>query len=84
MEIQITENKSVGTLNPLNTSVRVFVGRDYHYGYFVPEHQMFDLLTDDQRHAYLQGSSVLLDVSEEVAQSLIDMGQTPYKKPRVL
>lgn len=51
MDIQVTEHKSVGTLNPLNTSVRIFVDRDFQYGYFVPEHQLFDLLTDEQKHA---------------------------------
>lgn len=84
MEIQITEHKSVGTLNALNTSVRVFVDRDYHYGYFVPEHRMFDLLTDEQKHAYLQGDTARLDVPAEIAQKLIDMGHTPYAKRRVL
>lgn len=84
MEIQITEHKSVGTLNSLNTSVRVFVGRDFHYGYFVPEHQMFDLLTEDQKQDYLQGTTVRLDVPAAIAQQLIDMSQTPYKKRSVV
>lgn len=80
MEVKITEHKSVATLNPLNTLVRVFVNRDFHYGYFVPEHQLVGLLTDAQTKDYLQGSSACLDVSPEVAQQIIDMGQTPYAK----
>lgn len=84
MEIYVSEHKSVGTLNPVETSVRVFVDRDFDYGYFVPEHQLFELLTAEQQVVYLQGESAQLDVAPAVAQQLIDIGQTPYAKRRVV
>lgn len=83
MKIHITEHKSKGTLNPVQTAVRVFIDNDYHYGYLVDEHKLYDLLTPAQRQLYLQGSDVTLDVEPAVAQQLIDIGVTPYKKPRV-
>lgn len=84
MELYVTEHKSVGTLNPWNTSVRVFIDNDLRYGYFVPEHEMFALLTSEQQQAYLEGNSARLDVSKEVAQALIDMGHTIHAKPKLI
>lgn len=83
MEIEVTEHKSVGKIDPMNSAVRVFVNREFHYGYFVREHDLFGLLTPEQQEKYLQGKSATLDVSPDVAQKIIDMGQTPYAKPRV-
>ncbi len=80
MKIQVTEQKSVGNIEPMNSLVRVFVNREFHYGYFVREHDLFGLLTPDQQETYLQGDSATLDVSAEVAQKIIDMGHTPYSK----
>lgn len=81
MELCITEHKSVDTLNPWNDSVRVFVDGDFNYGYFVREHRLFELLTTEQQGVYLQGTTAKLDVSVAVAQAVVDMGATPFKKP---
>jgi hypothetical protein len=81
MELCITEHKSVDTLNPWNDTVRVFVDGDFNYGYFVREHRLFELLTAEQQVTYLQGRTAKLDVSIAVAQAVVDMGATPFKKP---
>ena len=84
MHIHVTEHKSVGKLRPLNGVVRVFVDRDYHYGYWVPENIVFEALDPQQQSAYLQAQDgIELDVSPEVAQRLIDQGNTPFAKRRV-
>ena len=83
MKIQVTENKSVGTINPYGACVRVFVADDFHYGYFVHELSLYGLLSEDQQEKYLQTSSVTLDVSADIAQKIIDMGQSPYGKLKV-
>lgn len=83
MQINVTEHKSKGTLHPIDTLVRVFVNQDYHYGYFVSEHLLFEHLTPEQQTAYLEGDSALLEVAPETAQKLIDAGHTPYAKVRV-
>lgn len=80
MGIQITEHKSMLTINPLNAPVRVFVDRDFHYGYFIPEHRLFELLSDEQKNNYLNDDTPVLDVTAEIAQKIIDMGCTPYSK----
>ncbi len=83
MKILITEHKSTGELRPaiVSNAVRVFVENDLHYGYFVDEHQLFEALTEGQRAAYLSAEhEVELDVSIDVAQRLIDIGATPYRK----
>lgn len=85
MNLVATEGKSTGQLNPFNHSVRVFVNNDYSYGYFVNEHQLFDLLSPAQQAQYLQEGTAHLEVEPAVAQQIIDMGQTIYTtKPRVI
>lgn len=80
LQILITEFKSHGTLSPSNT-VRVFVDRDYHYGYWVPEDVLYALLTTEQQAEYLgTRRDVTLRVSRDVAQRIINAGETPYKK----
>lgn len=84
MQIQVTEHKSVGQLAQVETLVRVFVDRDFDYGYFVPERKLFDLLDKAQQDTYLQGTSSTLDVTPAVAQQIIDIGHSPYPKRRVV
>jgi hypothetical protein len=78
MKILCTENKN---LNPVSDNlVRVFVDGDYNYGYWVDEAQLFDMLTPDQKNDYVQKSQIELDVANEVAQKIIEIGLNPYKK----
>ena len=85
MQIHVTEHKSNGTLNPLQGRlVRVFVDRDYRYGYFVDEHALFGMLSQDQQQQYLATADVKLDVSVETAQRVIDIGVSPFPKPRLV
>ena len=83
MKIHFTENKSIGTKVSPYGMVRVFVDNDYNYGYFVHEEDVFGLLTESQKKEYLAGTEARLDVTPEVAQKIIDMGVTPYAKPKV-
>lgn len=79
-KLYCTENKSCGSPIP-NNLVRVFVNKDYNYGYWVDECRLFDLLTKEQKELYSQKEgSVELDVGEEVAKKVIEIGLTPYKK----
>ncbi|MOA64266.1 hypothetical protein D3C78_1902600 [compost metagenome] len=65
--------------------MRVFVNRDFDYGYFIDESVLFGLLTPEQQAAYLATEDVLLEVEPDIAQKVIDMGKTVYKtKPRVI
>ena len=78
MKILCTENKN---LNPVSGNlVRVFVDGDYSYGYWVDEIQLFDILTPDQKNDYAKKSQIELDVTNEVAQKIIEIGLSPYKK----
>lgn len=84
MNILITEHKSVGTLAPaeLKRTVRVFINFDMDYGYFVPEHLLFQELSPEQQARYLEATdSIEFEVSVPSAQRLIDAGLTPYQKP---
>ncbi len=83
MEIHVTEHKSRGALKVPDYAVRVFVDRDYGYGYFVSEHALFEMLTEAQQVQYLATDDVKLDVPIEFAQRIIDIGQTPYQKRRL-
>jgi len=82
MQIHITEHKSTGSLRPacFDNCVRVFVDRDYHYGYFINEHELFSKLTEQQQAEYLAADSdVKFEVSQVQAQAIIDRGFSPYK-----
>lgn len=83
MQIRVTEHKSVGALNPISRAVRVFVNEDYHYGYFVDEHALFELLTPQEQIRYLDAHDVTLDVALPVAQRIVDIGATPFAKPQL-
>lgn len=83
MQIQVTEHKSHGTLNPIPSAVRVFVDRDYTYGYFVPEDKLYALLTPKQQAQYLAEDAPTLDVSLEVAEQIIAVGYTIYAKQKL-
>jgi len=79
----ITEHKSVGTLrtDANARTVRVFINRDYQYGYWVPEGFLFRLLTPAQQEAYLAApDQVTLSVPLSVAEQLQAVGLTPFKK----
>lgn len=85
MKLVATEGKSMGVLSPCASCVRVFVDNDYSYGYFVDEHELFELLTPAQQAQYLAASTATLEVEPGVAQQIIDMGKTIYtNKPRVV
>lgn len=79
MHIHVTEHKSVSRLDSDHT-VRVFVNRDYHYGYWVSEHLLFSLLTPEQQEGYLQCGEFKCEVPTEIAQRIIEDGQTPFQK----
>lgn len=86
IQIHVTEHKSVGSLanDQVGRTVRVFVDRDYDYGYFYPENQLFNELTPEQQHQYLSQQDVKLDVPASLAQKIIDQGQSIKKyRPRV-
>lgn len=87
MKIHISEHKSIGEWcsSLVGNAVRVFVDQDYQYGYFVDEHQLFGLLREDQKVEYLQAvDGIKFDVMPQLAQAIIDIGATPYSKPRVI
>lgn len=75
VHLHFTEFKSKGTLSRYAAAVRVFVDKDYHYGYFVDEHKVFELLTPEQQAAYLAGDEAKLDVAPAVAQKIVSLGR---------
>lgn len=84
IEIQVTEGKSTGELSGVNNSVRVFVDRDFHYGYWIAELALFEMLTSAQRVAYLANDDVVLQVTLAVANAIMDKGCSPYPKQQLL
>lgn len=81
MQIHITEYKSTGTLQPalVGNMVRVFIDRDYHYGYFIDEHDLFSRLSEEQQAEYLAtDGDVKFDVSEIQVQAIKNRARTYY------
>lgn len=88
MEVRVSENKSDANcmLTPWNM-VRVFVDRDFAYGYWINEVALTKeiLKLDDAGMAeyFNAGDTYTADVDVDTAQRVIDLGATPFTK-RVL
>lgn len=52
-ELLVSENKSFDPVRFYRNRVRVFLNRDYHYGLWIDEDKLFDLLTSEQKKQYL-------------------------------
>jgi hypothetical protein len=83
MQVYVTENKSVGHLQPAFVTVRVFVDRDFGYGYWINERQLLDILGITDPDEYLTEGQYIADVDVHTAQRIINCGVSPYSK-RVL
>jgi hypothetical protein len=82
-KIQITEGRSGN--KELNHIVRVFVNKDWGYGYWVPETLVFSKLNDMQKEVYMEGDCrQQFEIPIEDAQHLIDRGCTPYEKQKLI
>jgi len=80
INILITENRSSDPVRFFRNRVRVFVCKDYDYGFWVDEDRLFSLLDLDQKKEYLteKEGSLDLQVTREVAEDIVNIGFTPY------
>lgn len=86
IELLVTENRSSDAKWFQRNVVRIFVDRDYNYGLWINEDILYNLLTPEQQKQYLEDQSHSggqFDVSFEVAQQLIDKGNTPFNKQKL-
>lgn len=81
-DLHVTEHKSLGKVCE-HVVVRVFVDDNYDYGLFIPEPDLFVLLTPEQQQNYLTSEEGRFKVSKAVAQAIIDQGRTPYSKQQL-
>jgi hypothetical protein len=71
--ILITEGKT--DCPESNRSVaRIFINRDYDYGYFVPEKLIYSVLTDERQANYDEEDT--FEISGESAEFLMKNGYT--------
>lgn len=85
--ILISENRSKDPVRFARNRVRVFVNKDYSYGLWVDEDQLFELLTVDQKRTYLlepMGNSLTLSVDSKTARKIVDLGYTVESKAKLL
>lgn len=81
IELFVGENKS--TKPTCFSCVRVFLGADYSYGYFINELLLFNLLTEEQQKKYCINNSyenTHFYISVEVANKIVDNGSTILRK----
>lgn len=82
IKLKVSENKS-STLHEVNAinrnRVRIFLNKDYHYGYFVPECFVFQALTPEDQNHYIEKDDFL--ITPMAANILLVLGSTPYSKP---
>ena len=83
VELLVTENRSPNLNRITSNTVRVFVDRDYTYGYWIAEDALLSLLTPDQVKQYFSDQSYVggkFLISVDSAKKIIDKGNTPYSK----
>ena len=81
VELLVTEHKGVEPELFFRNTVRVFVNRDYTYGLWVGERELFDMLSEDQKKEYLKpGTYLILQVEVGVAKKVVEAGVSPYSK----
>lgn len=86
IDLLITENRSFDPVRFARNRVRVFVGKDFSYGFWVDEDRLFDFLTTEQKREYLtqRKPSLEFKVDASVARKIVDAGYTPYSKSAIL
>lgn len=84
VHVFVTENKSVGKFVDAVKLVRVFFDHDLFYGYWVPEGEIFNRLDENQKALYLAGDDANFVLPAGVAQEIINLGTTPYRKQRLV
>ena len=88
MELRVTENKSTVDVGLTSYNmVRVFVDRDFSYGYWINEvaltKEILNLNDRELAEYFDAGDTYYVDVDVHTAQRVIDRGATPFTK-RVL
>lgn len=84
MELLVTEYKNAYGNNRERNTVRVFLQRDYNYGYWIREDILFDLLDDEQKQQYVNDTkSSDFDIAFEIASKILEYGKTPYTKQKL-
>mgnify|MGYP007069475430 CR=1 FL=1 len=84
MELLVTEYMNAYGENRNRNTVRVFLQRNYNYGYWIREDVLFNLLTAPQKNSYINNiSSGYFDISFEVASEILKLGNTPYTKQKL-
>lgn len=87
IRLLVTENRSKDPVRFAKNRVRVFLGKDYDYGLWVDEDQLFDLLSVEQKRSYLfepMGKSLTFELSSETARKVVDLGYTVESKAKML
>lgn len=81
VELYVTENKSpsLEQVNQHNV-VRIFVNRDFTYGYFVSETLVLESIGKEHHDAYFADDDFRIEIYRDVANKLIEAGSTPYTK----
>lgn len=86
INLLITENRNFDPVRFARNRVRVFVGKDFSYGFWVDEDRLFELLSIDQKREYLTQKKANLEfkVDAKVARKVVDAGYTPHGKSAIL
>lgn len=69
-QIYITEGKSDRPINN-NMVARVFINRDFDYGYFIPEKILFELISESDKGSYIDKDTFYVsDTAVEIIKKL--------------
>lgn len=84
VELLVTENRTTNVNRFSSNMVRIFVDRNYDYGYWINEAIVYNAFSPEQQKQYLETDIYHFDIDIETAQKLIDLGMTPYNKQILL
>lgn len=87
VQLSISENRNTDPVRFFRNRVRIFLGQDLQYPFWVDESSLFSLLNDDQKRTYLmekRGKVLILSIGPKEARKIVEIGDTKQSKSMIL
>lgn len=87
VHLLVSEGRNTDPVRFFRSRVRVYVGEDYAYGFWVDEHVLFSYLDDEQKRYYLtkkKAAPLELTIERRLVQRLVETDYTIKGKREIL
>lgn len=87
VHLLVSENRNTDPVRFFQNRIRVFIGDDYAYGFWVDEDRLFSLLGDEQKRFYLtekRGKPLEFVLEVEIVRKIVETGFVVHRKKELL